>query len=153
MLSPTEKKIAKALQGDIPLTRRPFKQIAEETGSTEEEVLSVIQGMKKRGIIRKVGAIIRHQRAGITHNAMVVWAVPAALCERVGQIFAAFPEITHCYERSPAFLEKYNIFTMTHLRKGDHHHLVEKLSAASGIKDYLVLFSEEEFKKSSMEYF
>ncbi|MBE9547200.1 MAG: Lrp/AsnC family transcriptional regulator [Proteobacteria bacterium] len=153
MLTKTETKIAKYIQGDIPLVQRPFKRIGEEVGIGEEKVTEAINDLIKRGTIRKFGAVIRHQKAGFTQNAMVVWAVPDERCEAVGKTFASFKEITHCYERTPPFEEKYNIFTMIHFKENDQEKLLQKLSSVTGIKDFKVLISEEEFKKSSMEYF
>jgi DNA-binding Lrp family transcriptional regulator len=153
MISKKEKEIAKQIQGDIPLTKRPFGLIGEKTGIREEDVVDVIKGLIKGGIIRKFGAILRHHRAGFTHNIMVVWAVPEQRCEEVGRIFASFREISHCYERTPPFEERYNIYTMIHLRGNDQKRFIEKLITATGIKDFKVLLTEEEFKKSSMEYF
>jgi DNA-binding Lrp family transcriptional regulator len=153
MFSKTEIKIAKYIQGDIPLTERPFARIGEKIGIREDDVVDGIKGLMKRGIIRKFGAIIHHHRAGFTHNIMVIWAVPEQRCEEVGSIFASFREISHCYERTPPFEEKYNIYTMIHLRGKDQEGFIEKLISATGIKDFKVLLTEEEFKKSSMEYF
>jgi DNA-binding Lrp family transcriptional regulator len=153
MLSKTETKIAKQIQGDIPLTERPFGRIGEKTEIREEDVVEGIKGLMKRGIVRKFGAILRHHRAGFTHNIMVIWAVPEQRCEDVGRIFASFREISHCYERTPPFEGRYNIYTMIHLRGNDQKRFIEKLISKTGIKDFKVLLTEEEFKKSSMEYF
>ena len=153
MVTKSEKKISKLIQQDIPLEKRPFKSIGEQTHASEEEILEVIRGLMKKGIIRKFGAILRHQKAGFTHNAMVVWAVPHEKCESAGHCLAAFREVTHCYERTPSFEEKYNIFTMVHFREGEQENIIQKLSQAAGIKDFKVLTSKEEYKKSSMEYF
>ena len=135
------------------MTRRPYREIADQTGMTEQDVLNIIKQMMERGLIRKFGAIVRHREAGFTGNAMVVWAVPEDRCEQVGQVLSSFPEITHCYERSPAFEGKYNLFSMIHLRNQDIEKRIEEISTATGIQDYRILTSEEEFKKSSMEYF
>jgi len=153
MLTETEIKIAKCIQGDIPLVKRPFEHIGIETGMGENEVIEAVNSLLERGIIRKIGAVIRHRKAGFTQNAMVVWAVPGERCEAVGNIFATFKEITHCYERNPPLDKKYNIFTMIHLRENDQKELTEKLSSAVDIGDFKVLISEREFKKSSMKYF
>lgn len=148
-----EKKILKHIQQDTPLNKRPFKIIGERVHTSETEVLAVIRGLMNKGIIRKFGAILRHQKAGFTHNAMVVWAVPSDTCESAGQILASFKEVTHCYERTPPFEGKYNIFTMVHFREGERETMIQKLSHGAGIQDFKVLISEEEYKKSSMEYF
>ena len=153
MISEKEMKIAQIIQGDLPLEKRPFRELGNLTGMSEKEILKSIGDLMAKGIIRKFGAVIRHQKAGYTQNAMVVWAVPEGQREATGNVLASFPEITHCYERTPPFEGKYTIFTMVHFREGEGERVIRKLSEASGIRDFKVLTSEEEYKKSSMEYF
>ncbi|PKN05653.1 MAG: Lrp/AsnC family transcriptional regulator [Deltaproteobacteria bacterium HGW-Deltaproteobacteria-9] len=153
MLTDEERIIGRLIQRDLAMARRPYREIAGQTGMTEQDVLNVIRQMLARGLIRKFGAVVRHREAGFSANAMVVWAVPEDRREQVGQMLASFAEITHCYERSPAFEGKYNLFSMIHLRNQDIEKIVEKIATVTGIQDYRILASEEEFKKSSMEYF
>lgn len=153
MLTDKERVIGRRIQQDLAVTKNPYRAIAEQTGIPEQDVLHVIRQMMARGLIRKFGAIVRHREAGFTGNAMVVWAVPEDRCEQVGQFLSTLPEITHCYERSPAFEGKYNIFSMIHMREQEIEKKIETLAIAAGIEDYRILMSEEEFKKSSMEYF
>jgi len=152
-LTPIEREVARRLQGNISLTRRPFRKIAVEIDLTEAEVLAIAKDLRKQGVIRKFGAIVRHQLAGYTHNVMVVWAVPPSQLENVGKKLAAFPEITHCYERTPAFEGRYTLFTMIHFRKDADRDLLGKIAIAAGVSDFKLLRSVEEFKKISMEYF
>ena len=148
------KKTGKALQGEIPVEKRPFRMIAEEIGTTEEDVINAIRKMRGDGTIRKFGAILRHRKAGYTVNAMVLWSVKAEDVEEKGKAFSALREVTHCYERTPAFDGRYNIFTMVHAREGEEIlEVVKRLSATAGVGAFEVLESIEEFKKSSMEYF
>jgi len=153
MISEKEMKIAQIIQRDLPLGKRPFRDMENLTGMSEKDILEHIGDMMDRGVIRKFGAVIRHQKAGYTENAMVVWAVPEDQREAAGNILASFREITHCYERTPPFEGKYAIFTMVHFREGEGDGIIRKLSEASGVRDFKVLTSEEEYKKSSMEYF
>lgn len=153
MLTKREKSVAKLIQQDIPLAKRPFNSLGEQARISEEEVLTTIQSLIRKGIIRKFGTILRHQKAGFTHNAMVIWAVPKAQRNSVGEILAAFREVSHCYERTPPFMGKYTLFTMIHFGEGEDESILRKLSQATGIMDYKILISEEEYKKSSMEYF
>lgn len=152
-LSPQEADIARLIQGDIPLTGRPFQRIAETAGLTEGEVLSLAGGLRERGIIRKFAAIVRHQKVGYTHNVMVLWAVPPAHTEAAGKALSPFAEVTHCYERTPPFAGRYNLFTMVHFRNEADEVLLREMAAAAGVADFRVLRSMEEFKKNSMEYF
>jgi DNA-binding Lrp family transcriptional regulator len=153
MLTEIEKRASKLIQQDTPIDKKPFHSIAEQLSISEEDVLATIKGLMKKGSIRKFGAVLRHQKAGFTHNAMVIWAVPPEKCESVGNILATFTEVTHCYERVPWFEAKYNVFTMIHLQEENQKTVIRKLSRATGIKDFKILASEEEYKKSSMEYF
>ena len=152
-LSPQEADIARLIQGDIPVTGRPFQQIAETAGLTEEEILSVARALRKRGIIRKFAAIVRHQKVGYTHNVMVIWAVPPMQVEAAGKALSSFAEVTHCYERMPPFAGRYNLFTMVHFRNKADEIRLQEMASATGVADFRVLPSLEEFKKNSMEYF
>jgi siroheme decarboxylase len=152
-LSPREADVARQIQGDIPLTGRPFQRIGETIGLTEGEVLSIAGSLRKRGIIRKIGAIVRHQKVGYTHNVMVVWAAPPARAEEAGKALSSFAEVTHCYERTPPFAGRYNLFTMVHFRNETDEALLREMASAAGVADFRVLQSLEEFKKNSMEYF
>lgn len=148
-----EKSIARVVQGDLPLVRKPFEEAGRRIGTTGAEALETIRSLVKRGIIRKFGAILKHREAGFRRNAMVVWAVPPERCEEIGGKLAACRDITHCYERTPPFEGIYTIFTMVHCRDEEPEQRVAALARHIGIDSYAILRSLEEYKKSSMEYF
>jgi DNA-binding Lrp family transcriptional regulator len=148
-----DKRIGKAVQDDIPLAERPYRSLGENIGLDEKKVIETVQRLLKEGTIRKFGAVLKHQKAGFSRNAMVVWAVPDEEAEKTGQTLSSFKEVTHCYERTPAFEGRYNLFTMVHFQDEDMERGTRKLALAVGIKDYRVLESLEEFKKTSMGYF
>ena len=152
-LNNEEKKVARFIQGDIPLVSSPFDEIGTCYGLTADEIVNITQSFLEKGIIRKYGAILRHQKAGYEKNALVVWSVPADQIEKAGKIFASFLFVSHCYERNPAFIKKYNIFTMLHSKDKNILSLVKNLATATNIHDYLILESIQEYKKTSPEYF
>lgn len=162
IITDMEKKIAQQVQGDIPLDKRPFDTIGERIGISKNDVIDVLKGLKERGIMRRFGAVLRHQRAGFSENAMVVWAVPEERCEETGGRLASYSEISHCYERTPPLEGVYNIFTMIHLvvenqgetsEKDSMEEFTGNIATAIGVEKYKILRSLKEFKKSSMEYF
>ncbi|MCJ2166165.1 MULTISPECIES: Lrp/AsnC family transcriptional regulator [unclassified Pseudodesulfovibrio] len=144
-----------ALAGtDLPDTEQPFKSIAEAVGATEQQVIDLLADLKERKIIRRFGATLRHQKAGYSHNAMVAWRVPEERAEEVGGIFAARPEISHCYIRRTYPEWTYNFYTMIHgERPGHTDEVVAELEKVIGIDDNCVLRSLKELKKTSMVYF
>ncbi|MCX9024971.1 MAG: AsnC family transcriptional regulator [Candidatus Methanoperedens sp.] len=146
-----DKKLLKSTQDGIPIVSEPFKQIAKELSLPEEEVLRRLDNLLKDGVIRRFGASIGHRAIGITANAMCTWNVPDEKVETVGAIMAGFPEVTHCYER-PRFPDwRYNLFTMIHAYSREEcEKIAREISIATGIKDYSILFSEREFKKTGV---
>ncbi|VVB96295.1 HTH-type transcriptional regulator Ptr1 [uncultured archaeon] len=143
--------LLKSTQDGIPIVAEPFGQIASELGISEDEVLDRLGTMIKEGIIRRFGASIGHRVIGITANAMCTWNVPDDRVEEVGAIMAGFSQVTHCYER-PRYPDwKYNLFTMIHAYSRDEcEKIAKEISLATGIKDYSILFSEREFKKTGV---
>jgi DNA-binding Lrp family transcriptional regulator len=154
MIDELDKRVISSIQGDLPLVPRPYAALARVIGLTEQEFIYRVIDLRKRGILRRFGATLRHQEAGFSSNAMVAWLVPDDLVEEIGKAMARFREVTHCYQRRPQKDWKYNIYTMIH---GSNHEqcyeIAQRMSLSTGIDDYVLLFSEREFKKTSMEYF
>jgi DNA-binding Lrp family transcriptional regulator len=136
MLDDLDKKIIHYLQGDLPLTVRPFAVLAERIGISEEELLDKIQ------------------QVGFKANAMVAWCVPDDKIDETGFLMATFKEVSHCYQRKIQDKWKYNIFTMVHGKnKRDCQGIVKRIAKRTGIKDYVILLTLKEYKKTSPRYF
>ena len=148
-----ENNVLRLLQQDLPLIKMPFTAIADVCGLTTIQLMELLKELSGEGILRKFGAILRHQKAGYGKNALVVWSVPPDAVEESGQVFASQAFISHCYERSPSFQNKYNLFTMLHTQNDAIGSLIDTMSKQIGCNDYLVLESLQEYKKSSPEYF
>jgi siroheme decarboxylase len=147
----TDLKLLKTIQDGIPIVSEPFNHIAKEVGLSETDVLERVHNMAKEGVIRRFGASIGHRAIGITANAMCTWNVPDEKVEELGAIMAGFPEVTHCYERPRYSDWKYNLFTMVHAYSREEcEKIAKEISLATGIKDYSILFSEREFKKTGV---
>ncbi|MFA4955589.1 MAG: siroheme decarboxylase subunit beta [Candidatus Methanoperedens sp.] len=144
-------KLLKLIQDGIQITPEPFGLIAQELELSETQVIDRLHEMIQEGVIRRFGASIGHRAIGITANAMCTWNVPDDKVEEVGAIMAGFPEVTHCYER-PRYPDwKYNLFTMVHAYSREEcEKIAREISLATGIKDYSILFSEREFKKTGV---
>lgn len=153
-LTDLEKKIIALLQTDIPVTRRPFLEMAEKIGITEDEFLKVLNDLNSRTMIRRFGATLKHQKSGYKANAMVAWQIPEDRVEEVGTVMATFREVTHCYRRNPAPGWENNLYTMVHgATEEECYSIVDKISKAVKENTYTLLFSRQELKKTSMKYF
>lgn len=151
-----DKRIIARLQGDLPLVPRPFAALAAELGITEAEVVARIDRFKRERIMRRFGATLRHQQSGFPANVMVAWRVPEARIDAVGEILSGFRHVSHCYWRQPCAGFAYNLFSMVHgVSQDECRRTVAEMAQAAGMDpvDYSLLFSVEELKKTSMQYY
>ena len=154
MLTDIEKKVIVAIQDDIPVSETPYADIAKSLGVGEDELLETLQSLCDRGIIRRYGATLRHQKTGFTANAMAAWQVEEDRIEEVGEKMASFKQVSHCYRRNPQKTWPYNLYTMIHANDEDScHETARKMAEAAGVETYALLFSKRELKKTSMVYF
>ena len=154
MLTDLEKKVIASIQEDIPLTPQPYLAIAAAAGISEQVLLDTLKNLCSRGVIRRFGATIRHQKSGFEANAMTAWRVPEDRIEPVGETMAGSSHVSHCYRRNPTEQWPYNLYTMIHAADEETcRAIAEGLSRETGIEDYLLLFSRRELKKTSMKYF
>jgi DNA-binding Lrp family transcriptional regulator len=154
MIEELEKRIIHYLQGDLPVTSRPFTSLADKIGISEEELLEKTELLKEQGTLRRFGATLRHQLAGFHANAMVAWRVPEDRVEKTGTLMATFREVSHCYQRGVQGEWKYNLFTMIHGKNDkDCEHIVKKIADIVEINEYVVLKTLKEYKKTSPKYF
>jgi DNA-binding Lrp family transcriptional regulator len=64
---------------------------------------------------------------------------------------AGFGEVSHCYERVRYPEWDYNLYAMIHARTREEcERTAHDISRATGISDYMILFSEKEFKKTGV---
>lgn len=121
---------------------------------SETELIDKIKGFIDEGIIRRFGATLKHSHAGFTANAMVVWDVPEEKVSAAGRIMAGFKEVSHCYRRPRRPGWPYNLFTVVHGHSREYcEETAARLSRASGLTNYALLYSTGELKKTSMRYF
>jgi len=148
-----DRNIIGLLQGDLPLVSHPFQKLAQSLNISEQEIVDRVRALQQNGMVRRWGAVLRHQKAGYSANAMVAWKVENERAEEVGRIMAEFKEISHCYLRDVPDLFEYNLFAMLHAHNDDElNELVTKVCNKTNSQNYKVIKSLKEFKKASLEY-
>ena len=146
--------VIKALQGDMPIVSEPYALAAEQLGMAQEDLLTHLEQMQERRLLRRVAAILFHRRAGFSANGMGVWKVPDDRVMEVGPRMAAFRGISHCYQR-PTYKDwPYSIFTMAHGRSKDEcDAILDSIADLTGVDERATLYSSTEFKKIRLQYF
>jgi siroheme decarboxylase len=149
-----DRAVIRATQGDMPVVPEPYGPAAAELGITQERLLSHLEGMVERRLLRRVAAILFHRRAGFSANGMGVWEVPDDRIMELGMQMARFRGISHCYQR-PTYADwPYSVFTMAHGRsKEECDAILDSIAEQTGITERSTLYSSTEFKKIRLLYF
>lgn len=148
-----DRQLLQALQGGLPLVKRPYHQIANRIGWSEADVLSRLQSLIERGIVTRFGCVLRHRRLGYRANAMAVWDVPDDEVDDIANVLAKRDEITLCYRRSrrlPTW--PYNLFAMIHGQERKKvNSQIAQAAQATGLERFAsaTLFSRSCFKQSA----
>lgn len=96
------------MQNAFPMTQRPFKILAKELDTTEDEILSAVQKLKDEKIIRQTSAIFDTKRLGYK-SSLIAFKVPEDKVDQAADIINQHPGVSHNYLRN----HDYNIwFTM-----------------------------------------
>ncbi len=149
----TDRRLVRELQDSIPLTENPYATIGDRLGLTEDEVVERLRALRRSGRLKRIGAVLRHREAGFGANAMVVFAAPPEAIETLGSRLAESPLVSHCYERPAYVCWPFSLYAMVHARTEEEiGTFVRAFVSENGIRDFRILPSLEELKKTSMTW-
>ncbi len=160
-LDTTQRQIVEALQDGMPLSPRPYAEIARRAGlppgEGEARVLAQLRAWCDRGIVKRIGVIVRHRPLGFVANAMAVWDVPDDDADAAGKALACEAGVTLCYRRARALPAwPYNLYCMIHGRvRADVDARLDAIALHAGLARYphARLFSRTAFKQRGARHF
>ncbi len=97
MLTDLQKRLLNDFQRDFPLSPTPYRDIAEQLGVTETDIITALAELKELQFISRIGAVIPPNHIGA--SMLVAMAIPAGQLQAVADKISALPEINHNYER------------------------------------------------------
>ena len=97
-----DRAIINQLQGGFPLCERPYAAVAEQLGSSEDEVLARVERLLRDRVLTRFGPMFHAERLG-GGLSLVAMKIPSDDFERVAEIVNAMPEVAHNYAREHAF--------------------------------------------------
>lgn len=153
-LDADDRALLAALEPGLDLVPRPFERLAALAGLDEADVLARLDNWMEEGLLKRFGVIVRHRELGFRANAMVVFDVPDAAADALGERLAQEPGVTLCYRRRRSLPDwPYNLYCMVHGRSREEvHPVIERLSAIAG-RTGLPLFSTQRYKQCGARYF
>jgi DNA-binding Lrp family transcriptional regulator len=140
----------KVLQQQLPFVEEPFAGFARQLDISQDELMGLLKYYLKKGTVRRVAGVLKHNRAGFSSNGMVALEVDSDECDRAGETLAKFPFITHCYRRTAYPDWPYTIYAMVHARdNGEFDRHLEKIRSTVNHHAFTVLRSVKEYKKTA----
>ncbi len=101
LLSKLEQNIINQYQKGFPLCSQPYRVIADELNSSEDEVLSAILKLDEAGILSRIGPVFNHKKAG--SSTLAALAVPAESLDEIAEIVNQFEQVNHNYAREHSY--------------------------------------------------
>jgi len=148
--------LIEVIQGGLPLVTRPYREIADRLGCSEQAVIDKLRGMIDAGIIKRLGVVVRHHELGYRANAMVVWDVPDDRVDQLGRQLGKQDCVTLCYQRPRRLPDwRYNLFCMVHgCDRDEVLACIDRMVEGLGLDamPYTVLFSGKRFKQRGARY-
>lgn len=145
MISQEDQQLLRVLQRELPLTERPFAQVARELGREEAWVLNRVGELRAGGVIREISGIFDAVAMGYKQS-LVAMAMEPSRLDEAGARVAEHPGVSHCYGRCGA---KYNLwFTLavSPQSKLGLEQTVAKLAELCGANGHLILPTIKRYK-------
>ena len=104
-LDEADRGILALIQSGFPIVSRPYAVIGERAGMSEEEALERVRSLKKRGVIRRIGANFQSGKIGY-RSTLCGAKVPEDKLELFIETVNAESGVTHNYLRD----HEYNVW-------------------------------------------
>ncbi len=155
-LDTTDRRLVLATQDGLPLTPRPYHDLAERLNLEPAEVMARLERMLAAGVIRRMGAVPNHYALGYIANGMTVWDVDDARVGELGRLVGGLDSVSHCYRR-PRHLPDwpYNLFAMVHGKDRDEvEDKAGRIAALLGdaCRGHEILYSSRILKKTGLRF-
>ncbi|WP_261379424.1 Lrp/AsnC family transcriptional regulator [Denitratisoma sp. DHT3] len=98
VLDEGDRALINALQGEFPISERPYAEAAAALGMSEDEVLARLQHLRASGVLTRFGPMFQIERMGGAF-CLAALAVPEDDFERIAERVNALPQVAHNYRR------------------------------------------------------
>lgn len=142
MLTSFDKELLNILQTQLPISKRPFADLAEILGTEEKVVINRLKELKKDGYLRRVGPFFDSEKLGYK-GTLVAVKVRKEFMQQVAEAINKYPGTTHNYEREGEF----NLwFTLLTPDIEMQEKILDEIRNLTGVEKLMSLFSKRKYK-------
>jgi siroheme decarboxylase len=124
-----DRAIVDRLQRGFPVCERPFRQAAQDLGTTEDALIMRINRLLRKGTLTRFGPLFQIERMGGAFT-LAAMTVPEDKFDDVAAMVNALPEVAHNYAREHALNMWFVLATDTPDGAGD---AVASIEARTGL--------------------
>nr|KJR73284.1 MAG: heme biosynthesis protein [Thermoproteus sp. AZ2] len=129
-------------QYNFPLVERPFLELGRRVGIGEDEAIERLRRLATAGILKRIGAVMNYRAKGL-EAALVGFAVPPELVDKVAEEINRDPQVSHNFLRDYA---PFNVWFVTKAPTPEELEAKVKAVADRWGLDYVVLYSLRTYK-------
>lgn len=128
VLDDLDRRLLNEVQGDFPLSPRPYVELARRLATSEADVLDRLQIARDSGVLRHLSGIFDVYRLGY-RSTLVAISVPSDHLDQAAAVISAHPGVSHNYGREHHF----NLwFVLAVPRSSDMEGIVAGLARQAG---------------------
>jgi DNA-binding Lrp family transcriptional regulator len=117
------------LQSDFPVTPRPFLDVGQEVGMTEDDVIARLRRLLETGAVNRLGPVLSPSAVG-GERTLAAMPVPPERLEEVAALVNSFEAVSHNYERE----HHYNLwFVLSAAAPGEVQRALAAIERETGI--------------------
>jgi DNA-binding Lrp family transcriptional regulator len=143
----TDRRLINAIQGEFPLSERPFAEVGVLLGLAEDEVIARLQSLLDDRVLTRFGPMYQIERMGGAFCLAAI-AVPEAQWTSAVEAVNALPEVAHNYRREHALNMWFVLATETPEGIAD---CARRIEAATGLVVHLFPKEREYFVEMRLE--
>lgn len=137
-----DRRLLNEIQTRFPIAQRPFRDLGARLDCSEDEILRRIKGLKRQGIIRRIGGNFDSRRLGFI-TTLCAAKVGDDKISRFVEAVNQYPEVTHNYLRD----YPYNLwFTFVARDSNSIARYIEEIKEQTGVREILDLPAMKVFK-------
>ena len=141
-LTDFDKRLLNLVQGNLPVCSRPFARLGEMLETTEEDVLTRLEHLKRDGYLRRIGTFFNSEQLGY-HGTLIALRVAEAQIPSVARAVNRYAGATHNYEREG----RYNLwFTLLSPSRSAEEKILADVAALPGVEQLMSLKANRRYK-------
>lgn len=144
MLTTFDKALLNILQTKLPISERPFADLAEALETEEAVVINRLKELKTQGYLRRIGPFFDSAKLGYT-GTLVAVKVATGNMERIATAINVYPGVTHNYEREGEFNLWFTLLTPDLVVQ---ERILDEIRKIPGVENLMSLTSKRKYKIS-----